>query len=282
MTRLAAILVALTTILLAGCGSVNTMRQEFVALRYMQQAEAKLTSYPQDTARAVNELDRAVALMPDDEDLKRRAARFYTAARAWEKAVPLFEDQQHLDRKDRLAFARCLLHVGRRDEGAQICLSILSHVDEQRERVGGMRPEWALLLNDAGYILADADMHLDRAHNAVAAAVEFMPLEGAFIDSLGWALYRKGELKDAAFYLERSRRHITREDPEILYHLGVVYSRLGRYRDAADALQRARELSPHWEAVQKELRRLGRILPPPVLAACRPGPSPSIDHGDEI
>jgi tetratricopeptide (TPR) repeat protein len=99
-----------------------------------------------------------------------------------------------------------------------------------------------------------------------------MPLQGAFVDSLGWAHYRKGELQDAAFYLERARRHVVREDPEILYHLGVVYGRLGRYSEATDALEKARRLAPDWELVQKELRRLGRILPPPVVAGSRAAP----------
>ncbi|MBD3292947.1 MAG: tetratricopeptide repeat protein [Armatimonadia bacterium] len=283
MKRFLAVCVALITLLLAGCGSFDTMRSEFVALRYMQEAEANLTSYPRDTTQAIRELNRAVALMPDDEQLRRRAARFYTSARAYEEAIPLFEAQQDLDRQDQLAYARCLLNTGREDEGAQICLQIISRVMKQREQSAPMQPEWALLLNDSGYILADADMHIDRAEEAVRVAVDFMPLEGAFIDSLGWALYRKGELEDAAFYLERSRRHASREDPEILYHLGVVYARLGRYRDATEALRKARELEPGWDAVRKELRRLGRILPPPVLAACRPaGTATGIDHSDQI
>jgi predicted Zn-dependent protease len=100
----------------------------------------------------------------------------------------------------------------------------------QRAQARRTRPEWALLLNDAGYILADANVHLDRAHEAVSAAMEAMPLQGAFVDSVGWALYRKGELVDAAFYLERARRHTPDED--------LRYSITSAWSTAAGSLRR--------------------------------------------
>ena len=276
MKRLAAVLLATAALLGAGCGWFPEMRDEFVALRYVQSAESHLRALPRNTPRAIAELDRAVALKSDDLELMRRVARLYTAARAWEKAIPLYEAQDELTIHERTAYAHSLLNADRTEEGAQICLEIIDRAMRWRAR-SGPRAEWALLLNDAGYILADANMHVDRAYEAVEAAVEAMPLQGAFIDSLGWALYRRGELADAAFYLERARRHTPEDDPEILYHLGVVYARQGRFGEASVVLERARELAPHWDVVQKELRRLGRILPPPDLAAHgvqEPGASP--------
>ncbi|MFW5866507.1 MAG: tetratricopeptide repeat protein [Armatimonadota bacterium] len=270
MKRLLVALIVAAALAGAGCGQVTEMRREFVALRYMQEAEANLRSLPRDTSRAIEELDRAVTLMPEDEELKRRAARYYAVARAWEKAIPLFEAQDDLTIRDRTAYANCLLHTDRAEEGAQICLELIEGAMRKRRQVGARQPDWALTLNDAGYTLVDADMYVDRAHEAVAAAVEAMPLQGAFVDSLGWAMYRQGNLTEAAFYLERARRHTAQDDPEMLYHLGVVYARLGRYKEATTALERARTLAPDWDSIQEELQRLGRILPPPVLAADRP------------
>lgn len=266
MSRLVALLLALSTVLLAGCGQVDSIRREFVAMRYMQQAEAHAVGVPHESARAVAELDRAVALMPADEELQRRAALLYAAARAWERAIPLFEAQDGLETGDRLAYANCLLKAGRVEAGAQICLDILDATLKQRTASGVTPPEAALLLNDAGYILADADLHVDKAWEAVNLAVEAMPLQAAFVDSLGWAAYRRNELTDAAFYLERARRHSPYDDPEMLYHLGVVYSRQGRHSDAVKVLREARTLAPDWSEVQEELTRISRILPAPGLA----------------
>ncbi len=266
MSRALALLAALGALLLAGCGQMDSMRLEFVAMRYMQEAEGHATGIPRNSARAIEELDRAVALMPDDAELQRRAARLYTIARAWDRAIPLFEAQDELGSQDRLVYAQCLLAAGRTDAGATICLETIDQVMKQREGARTTHPEWALLLNDAGYILADADSNVDRAWEAISIAVETMPLQAAFVDSLGWAAYRRGDLNDAAFYLERARRHSPYDDPEMLYHLGVVYGRVGRFGDATEVLEEAHKLAPDWDAIRKELRRIGRIFPPPALA----------------
>jgi hypothetical protein len=100
MTRLLGLLLAGVVVLTAGCGSVTTMREEFVALRYVQEAESNLRNLPRNAPRAVEELDRAITLMPDDIDLMRRAALLFTAARAWEKAIPLFEALDDLEPRD--------------------------------------------------------------------------------------------------------------------------------------------------------------------------------------
>ena len=267
MTRSIAVLIVAVVIVISGCEPAENMRTDFLAPRYIQQAEARVRELPRDPDAAIHALDRALALMPDDLDLQLRAARVYTMARAWESAIVLFEAQEDLHTRDRVAYAHCLLQSGREKRGAQIALQVIDDANRRREQGIIGRFEWALYLNDAGYILADADTQIEHAHPAVTQAAEAYPLQAAFVDSRGWALYRMGELMDAAFYLERARRLSDRDDPEILYHLGVVYSRLDRYGDAYEVLKRAQELDPTWDPITEKLRRLGRILPPPALAA---------------
>lgn len=252
--------------IVTGCETADQIRRDFVSPRYIQQAEANVVSLPRDTEAATRAVDRALTLKPDDLDVQLRAARVYAMARAWEKAIPLFEEQAELATRDRIAYAYCLLHTEQQERGAQICLEVIARAQQLRDRGVLGSFEWALYLNDAGYILADAGVHVEEAHEAIAQAVEAFPLQAAFVDSLGWVLFQGDELKDAAFYLERARRLSDREDPEVLYHLGVVYSRLDRYAEAYEVLRRARELDPGWEPITEELRRLGRILPPPALA----------------
>ncbi len=263
--RIAVVALVLATVALAGC-RVDEMRSDFVALRYVQEAEAHLHELPRNTAGGERALDRAVALMPDDNEMRARAARLYVAARAWEKAARLFEAQPELSRQDRTMLGYCLLKLGDRERGAELCLEVIREAEQLRAQGSISRREWALLLNDGGYLLVDTGAEIAVGYEAVQRATEVFPLEAPLVDSLGWALLRKGEFLDAAFYLERARRLHSREDPEMLYHLGVAYARLERYGQAKRALQRAAELDPGFADVQKELRRLGRILPPPALA----------------
>ncbi len=252
-------------LLIAGC-QTDEMRRDFVAARYVQQAEKHLQELPRDTAQARAELDRAMALLPDDHDMNLRLARLYVLARDYETAAELFEALPEVGRHDRTLLAYCLLKTGRRRAGVQMGLQVIEEADRLHRAGAITRDEWALLLNDAGYLLIDGGADVDAAHNALRRAVEAFPLESPIADSWGWALAQRGELVEAAFHLERAHRHHPREDPEMLYHLGVVYSRLERIRDARRVLQRAIELDPGFEPAQKELRRLGRILLPLTLA----------------
>lgn len=257
---------------LSGCASLDSMRGEFVGLRYLQSAGQQLRRLPVDRARAVRHLDRALALLPDSPTVTALAGPLYVEARAYEKALPLLAPtQEEHDRERTILFAQCLLETGQRERGIRVCRKQIAEAVALRRRkaIGGA--QFALLMNAAGYILADANAELAPAQAAIKEAVKLRPLEPAFVDSMGWVRFRQGHIRDAAFYLERAVRLCPREHPEILYHLGVAYARLGRIGDAERALRRAQWLDPDYDEVKAELRRLGRELPQPQLAlACPP------------
>lgn len=267
MRRWAALAVVIASVALGGCDAADRMRREFVATRYLQQAETHLLGLPRYASRGEQELDRVLELTPHDEHLRGRAGRLYVNARAWDKALELLRELPSPGHNERIMLAQCLLKTGATDDGAAMCVEEINRA-RRRHAEGRMdRGTWATVLNDAGYVLADAGVRLELAHDATRRATAARPLQAAFVDSLGWALLRLGRYREALFYLERARRLSPREDPELLYHVGVAYARLNRYGDAEDALTRARHLDPDFERIDEELRRLGRVLPRPTLAA---------------
>jgi len=264
-------LVLLAAVTLTGCDGPDAMRRQFVALRYLQSAEARLTALPRDVPRAVAELDRALALLPNDEGLRERAAFAYVAARAYDRALPLLREQVLADhpepvrRRYQIMLAQYLLRSNNKQEGIAICRAVIAEAGQLR-RAGKMGAfEFALTLNDAGYVLADAGVELERARKAIEAAVELQPLEAAFLDSLGWVLYQQGEYRDAAFYLERAVRLRERDDAEMLYHLGAALARIWRLADAERLLRRAQWADPSWPVIEEELRRLRRNILLPMI-----------------
>lgn len=262
----AAMALVLACALLVGC-EADRIRTDFVGTRYVQDAEGKLARLPRDAAGARRALNRAIALLPPDSQLRLRVARLYAAARGYAEARALFEavPEVRLEPEDRALFGYCLLRTGERERGAELCLGVIREAEAMRASGAIARERWALLLNDAGYLLIDAGAEIELAADAVRRVAEAMPLEPAFVDSHGWALARQNRMLDAAFYLERARRQSPRDDPEMLYHLGVVYARLQRFGEAEELLRRARQLDPDLAEVEEELRHLGRILPPLAL-----------------
>lgn len=261
---------------LNGCAQVDGMRREFVGLRYLQTAEQRATRLPLDRARMTRETDRALTLLPDDPTVRSKAGPLYVQAGAHQKALPLVTAAAEArEPHSAILLAQCLLQTGQRERGAEICRTEIARAQRERRGRDIAPAEFAMVMNDAGYMLADANIDLSRAAAAIKQALDLSPLQPAFVDSMGWVRLRQGRLKEAAFYLERAVRLARRENPEMLYHLGVAYARLGRIREAEKALKRARYLDPGYEEVQAELRRLGRELPRPGLAL-RPG-SPHAD-----
>lgn len=269
-----ALLVALVACV-SGCAKLDELRTEFVALRHVQSATARVTRLPIQRAEAVRELDRALELAPDHPTVKRRAGLLYVAARAYDKALPLLEESAKTeDPRRQMLLAQCLLNTGEAERGAEICRKQLARATALRRSKSMGRFEYAVILNDVGYILADANTEVKRAAEAIRAALKLLPLDASITDSMGWVRFREGRMKDAAFYLERAVRLGRREQPEVLYHLGAAYARLGRMGDAERALRRTLELDPDYDEARTELRRLGRELPRPALARA-PGLSPA-------
>jgi predicted Zn-dependent protease len=105
------------------------------------------------------------------------------------------------------------------------------------ERLLLEQPDDAVRLNALGFTLADAGLRLAEAEVYLRRAYRLSPDDGYVTDSLGWALYRRGDLATALRLLVAASRAVP-GDPEILRHLGDVYAALGR-ADAARAAYRA-------------------------------------------
>jgi tetratricopeptide (TPR) repeat protein len=101
-------------------------------------------------------------------------------------------------------------------------------------------PTNANALNYLGYLLALRGDRLDEAIELVRKALAREPDNGAFLDSLGWAYYRKGDLGEAERYLGQAASRLPRNS-EVQDHLGDVLAKRGRLPDAVDAWTRALE-----------------------------------------
>jgi tetratricopeptide (TPR) repeat protein len=119
-----------------------------------------------------------------------------------------------------------------------------------------VRPDHAHAYNALGYSFAERNLRLPEARKLIERALELAPDDYFIIDSLGWVLYREGDLKGAAEQLRRA--YSGRPDAEIGAHLGEVLWVMGE-RDEADRVwQESLKSSPDNETLQKTIKRFKR------------------------
>lgn len=119
-------------------------------------------------------------------------------------------------------------------------------------------PDDATANNDLGYLWADQNKNLDEAEKRIRRALELDRRQrnsltrvgldsdrdnAAFVDSLGWVLFRKGDWDGARRELEKASSLPNGDDDPVVWdHLGDVYFRLKEIEKAARAWQTAIEL----------------------------------------
>jgi tetratricopeptide (TPR) repeat protein len=117
-----------------------------------------------------------------------------------------------------------------------------------------VRPDHAHAYNALGYSFAERNLRLPEAKKLIQKALELAPEDYFILDSLGWVLYREGDLKGAAEQLRRA--YVGRPDAEIGAHLGEVLWVMGQ-RDEADKIwQESLKASPQNETLQNTIKRL--------------------------
>ncbi|HWF09978.1 MAG TPA: tetratricopeptide repeat protein [Bryobacteraceae bacterium] len=92
-------------------------------------------------------------------------------------------------------------------------------------------PQNAGAMNYLGYMYADRNIRLEEAQQLISKALDIEPDNGAYEDSLGWVYYRLNKLDQAADELRMAIDKVGK-DPTVHEHLGDVYARQGKIREA--------------------------------------------------
>jgi tetratricopeptide (TPR) repeat protein len=106
--------------------------------------------------------------------------------------------------------------------------------------------------NDLGYLWADDGRNLERAEKMIRAALELhaqtyeameLPRDNAaYLDSLGWVLFKMGKYPAALAELKKAVAAEDGDDPVVWDHLGDVYRQLGNAAEARKAWEKSLQL----------------------------------------
>jgi tetratricopeptide (TPR) repeat protein len=116
-------------------------------------------------------------------------------------------------------------------------------------------PEDHTAANYLGYMWADKGTNLEEALGLIQRAVKLDPKNGAYLDSLGWVLFKLGR-NDEALVQMRHAVELMKDDAVVLDHLAEVLLKLGKTDEAIGVLREATKLEPDNKDISGRLQQL--------------------------
>ena len=120
------------------------------------------------------------------------------------------------------------------------------------EKCLNRQPDFAEALNYLGYMWAERGEKLDRARELIEKAVKLEPQNPAYLDSMGWVLFKLGRPTEALDYILKAVELSKEADPTLYDHLGDLYAALNQKDKAREAWRKSLAVEKK-EAVQKKL-----------------------------
>jgi tetratricopeptide (TPR) repeat protein len=210
--------------------------------------EAELLLELEREAEAAERMAKLMELSGAEGQLE--AARLLQSRERYAEAVPLLEAlrQQTSDQVQLLFWLGAAYErTGRHGEAEEAFRGLLE-IDSS----------FAPALNYLGYMWADLGRNLEEALDLAERAVALEPDNGAYVDSLGWALFRLGRYEEARTVLQRAARLVP-GDAVISEHLGDLYLAVGRPAEARLHYERALSLEGENSGVVSD--KLDRLRP---------------------
>lgn len=131
-----------------------------------------------------------------------------------------------------------------------------------------LAPEQPYVLNYLAYTWVEQGRELPEARRMLERAVALRPNDGNIVDSLGWALFRMGDIPGAIAALERAVE-LEPRNSVINDHLGDAYWAAGRRQEARFQWRRALGLEPEAAELAKITTKLRDGLPNPPAATAQ-------------
>lgn len=119
--------------------------------------------------------------------------------------------------------------------------------------------------NYLGYMWTERGINLDEAGEYIRKALETDPENGAYLDSIGWYYFKKGDYDRALKELLHALEAMKEDDAVVFEHIGDTYSKLGKTAEAASFWEKSLAMEDN-----PKVREKLDIIRPPVTQSGKP------------
>ncbi|MFM7317063.1 MAG: tetratricopeptide repeat protein, partial [bacterium] len=170
---------------------------------------------------------------PEDADFNRLVGAMITRAERYPQAIDFYKNllRQFPANNELARIAHSGLSV------VYVNIDDFANGEKELEALLKRIPDDIGVFNDLGYLYADQGKKLEEAEQMIRRAVEEEPDNSAYLDSLGWVLFKRGKYEEALKQLDKAVSIARRSSPDgtLFDHLGDVLFRLKRFDDARKA-----------------------------------------------
>jgi len=201
----------------------------------------------------------------------RESGKLEEASRAYLDAIERLKKDKRLEKEEQTLYLsryRYLL------SGIFVDMDKVDRAAEQLKILLAADPDNPTYLNDLGFMWADRGMNLAESERMIRKAIEEelklrkkAGLKGgedrdnaAYLDSLGWVLFKQGKAREAKPYLLQAVKDREGQHTEILDHLGDVHMALGEKAEAIAAWKKALEVATDSKRDQQRKARVAEKL----------------------
>ena len=98
-----------------------------------------------------------------------------------------------------------------------------------------LKPDYDEALNHLGYMWAEKGKNLPKARAMIEQALKAEPENPAYMDSMGWVLFKLAKHSEALDWLLKARQRMTEPDATVLDHVGDAAAACARWDLAREA-----------------------------------------------
>lgn len=222
---------------------------------------SRTLAFAGDTKAALETIGTARQALPDHPLLQYHEAWVYYYSHQYEEAIKRFEKviatfaqpqfnqelYKEVVRSSRFSLSNSYVLQGDIAKGQAILEDVLK-----------MSPDDPSVNNDLGYLYADQGQQLERAEQMIKKALASDPENGAYLDSMGWVLFKQGKYAEALPHLEKAVKAAAGSGDETIWdHLGDAYSHLQQPAKALEAWKKALESAK--ASSRPDAKLIGRI-----------------------
>ena len=248
--------------------------------------------------QAIDAARRAVALEPNDSESQAQLADLLGEAGKLDEAVPILEKVVKAEAGNpayEFRLGGLLTKFGRNEQAVKMFQDMLTRYSSKDDIVKLIHSSLSLIYvnqgdyakgeaeleaalerfpedpgvnNDLGYLYADQGKNLEKAEGMIRKALKEDPDNYAYLDSLGWVLFKRGKVKEAVEPLEKAmemhkqmeKRGIAPPDSTLPEHLGDVFLQLQEIEKARALWREAEQVAAKTVPPDKRLAEIRKKL----------------------